>query len=66
MHPRIDGRETMTNALQLFPGRAALSEFELAQMLERIQHIDSKVGACYAEFVHLLELSAPLLSLIHI
>ena len=60
MHPRIDGRETMTNALQLFPGRAALSEFELAQMLERIQHIDSKVGACYAEFVHLLELSAPL------
>ena len=50
----------MTNPIQLIRGRAAQSNFELAQMLSRIQQHAPGVTGCYAEFVHLLHLRAPL------
>jgi len=50
----------MTNRVQLVSGRAAQSNFELAQTLDRIRRHAPSVRACYAEYVHLLHLQAPL------
>ncbi len=42
------------------PGQTALSDFRLAKLTERLQHLDSRVKGVSARFVYFIELAAPL------
>ena len=50
----------MSRELCLLPGRAARSAFSLNKTLQLLKAKDSRISACYAEYVHLLDCERPL------